>query len=259
MARLRGADFAAETVSLDAKGSVGSAAPKFDGRISFARASGSADLRRSLVESARGLAGTPVGPLAAKAVAALGRVLADASGSAGFAIAGEGPTARVDLIAPELTSASGAHFTGSADSRIGYLYGADEPAVIATGRWGIAGGDLPSGTLSIDRSTEGRVTGLASLDPYAAEGARLALTPVRFSGGAGGLLRFRYSRDALGSARGRARRTADSAGERLSGSDRRARVRRRMQPRRGRPDRDQRIPARSQRNRPVQPARARLC
>lgn len=190
MARLRGADFAAETVNLEAKGSVGSAAPKFDGRISFASASGSADLRRALAESTRGLAGTPVGPLAAKAVGALSRVLADASGSAGFAIAGEGATARVDLIAPELTSASGAHFIGSADSRIGYLYGADEPAVIATGRWSIAGGDLPSGTLSIDRSAEGRVTGLASFDPYGAEGARLALTPVRFSGGAGGLLRF---------------------------------------------------------------------
>lgn len=190
MARLRGTDFAAGTVNLEARGSVGSAAPKFDGRISFAGASGSADLRRSLAESARGLAGTPVGPLAARAVAALSRALADASGSAGFAIAGEGPTARIDLIAPELKSASGAHFTGSADSRIGYLYGADAPAVIATGRWSIAGGDLPTGTLGIDRSPEGRVTGLASVDPYSAAGARLALTPVRFSGGAGGLLRF---------------------------------------------------------------------
>ncbi|GAO78827.1 YdbH domain-containing protein [Sphingopyxis sp. C-1] len=190
MARLRGADFAADTVKLEARGSVGSAAPKLDGRISFARASGSTDLRRSLNESARGLAGTPVGPLAAKAMAAFSRVLADASGSAGFAIAGEGPTARVDLIAPELTSASGARFTGSADSRIGYLYGAEEPAVIATGSWSIAGGDLPSGTLRLDRSAEGRVTGLASLDPYSADGARLSLTPVRFSGGAGGLLRF---------------------------------------------------------------------
>ncbi|MFC3786020.1 hypothetical protein GGR90_001811 [Sphingopyxis italica] len=190
MARLRGPDFAAETVNLEAKGSVGSAAPKFDGRLAFARATGSADLRRSLAESARGLAGMPVGPLAAKAMAALGRVLADASGSAGFALAGEGPTARVDLIAPELTSASGAHFTGGAESRIGYLYGADEPAVIATGRWSIGGGDLPSGTLSIARNEDGRVTGLASFEPYSAEGARLALTPVRFSGGAGGLLRF---------------------------------------------------------------------
>ncbi|WP_326915190.1 YdbH domain-containing protein [Sphingopyxis chilensis] len=190
MARLRGPDFAAASVNLEAKGSVGSAAPKFDGRIGFARANSSADLRRSLTESARGLSGTPIGPLAARAVGALSRVLADASGSAGFAIAGEGPTARVDLIAPELTSASGAHFTGSAESRIGYLYGADDPAVIATGRWNIGGGDLPAGTLSLDRSAEGKVTGLASFEPYGAEGARLALTPVRFSGGAGGLLRF---------------------------------------------------------------------
>lgn len=190
MARLRGPDFAAASVNLEAKGSVGSAAPKFDGRIGFARASSSADLRRSFTESARGLSGTPIGPLAARAVGALSRVLADASGSAGFAIAGEGPTARVDLIAPELTSASGAHFTGSAESRIGYLYGADDPAVIATGRWSIGGGDLPAGTLSLDRSAEGKVTGLASFEPYGAEGARLALTPVRFSGGAGGLLRF---------------------------------------------------------------------
>src|SRR3546814_17607198 len=107
-------------------------------------------------------------------MAALGRVLADASGSAGFALAGEGPTARVDLIAPELTSASGAHFTGGADSRIGYLYGADEPAVIATGRWSIGGGDLPSGTLSIARHEDGRVTGVARFEPYSAQGARLA-------------------------------------------------------------------------------------
>ncbi|MBB6424478.1 YdbH domain-containing protein [Sphingopyxis sp. JAI128] len=190
MARLRGTDFAAATISLDARGSVGSAAPKFDGRISFGRASGSAALRRSIADGARGLAGTPVGPLAAKAVGALSRVLADASGSAGFELAGEGPTARIDLIAPELTSASGAHFVGSADSRVGYLYGADERAVIATGRWSIAGGGLPSGTLSLDRSAKGKVTGLASLDPYSAGTARLAMTPVRFSGGAGHPMRF---------------------------------------------------------------------
>src|SRR3546814_7937049 len=119
-------------------------------------------------------------------MAGSGRGRADALGSAGFALAGKGPSARVELYAPELTSASGAHFTGGADSRIGYLYGADEPAVIATGRWSIGGGDLPSGTLSIARNEDGRVTGLASFEPYSAEGARLALTPVRLSGGAGG-------------------------------------------------------------------------
>ena len=190
MARLRGADFTADTVNVNAKGSVGSAAPKFDGQIRFARASGSAALRRSLADSTHGLAGTPVGPLAAKAAMALGRLLADASGNAGFAIAGEGTSARVELVAPELRSASGAHFTGSPDSRIGYLYGAAQPAVLASGRWSFGGGGLPSGTLSLDRRADGKVTGLANVEPYGAESARLVLTPVRFSGGADGLLRF---------------------------------------------------------------------
>src|SRR3546814_18107711 len=79
---------------------------------------------------------------------ALSRVLADASGSAGFALAGEGPTARVALIAPDLTSASGAHFTAGADSRIGYPPGAAETAVITSGRRSIGGGAPPSAPLS---------------------------------------------------------------------------------------------------------------
>src|SRR3546814_17044465 len=119
-------------------------------------------------------------------MAGSGRGRADALGSAGFALAGKGPSARVDLIAPELTSASGARFIGSADSRIGYLYGADEPAVIATGRWSIGGGDLPSGTLSIAPNEDGRVTGLASFQTYSAEGPRPAPPPAGFSGGPGG-------------------------------------------------------------------------
>src|SRR3546814_14053514 len=58
MARLRGPDFAAGTVNLETRGTVGSAAPKFDGRIAFARPNGRTDLRRPLADSARGRAGT---------------------------------------------------------------------------------------------------------------------------------------------------------------------------------------------------------
>ncbi|WP_439567718.1 intermembrane phospholipid transport protein YdbH family protein [Sphingopyxis sp.] len=198
MARVRGADFAAETVSLDAQGVVGSAAPKLDGRISFARASGSAAIRRTLADSVGGLAGTPIGPLATKASAALSRMLADVGGSADFALVGEGPSARIDLIAPQLVSASGARFTGSADSRIGYLYGAVQPAVLASGRWTFGGGDLPTGSIGLDRRGDGSISGLATLDPYQAGGARLALTPVRFSGDRNGLLRFATRADLSG-------------------------------------------------------------
>lgn len=198
MARVRGADFAAETVSLNAQGVVGSAAPKLDGQISFARASGSAAIRRTLADGVGGLVGTPIGPLASKASAALSRMLADIGGRADFALVGEGASARIDLIAPQLTSASGARFTGSADSRIGYLYGAAQPAVLASGRWTFGGGDLPTGSVSLDRRGDGSINGLANLDSYQAGEARLVLAPVRFSGDRGGLLRFATRADLSG-------------------------------------------------------------
>ena len=190
MARLRGPDFAAESVRLDAGGSVGSAAPRFEGTVAFANAAASAAVRRAMAESARGLGGTPVGPLAAKATAALGRALASVSGRAGFQLAGEGGLARVDLMAPQLTSTSGARFTGSADSRIGYLYGAERPALLATGEWRLGGGGLPEGVIELDRRADGTVRGEARFAAYEAQGSRLMLEPVRFSGGAGGSLRF---------------------------------------------------------------------
>ncbi len=209
MAQVRGADFAAETVSIDAEGVIGQAAPKLAGKVRFARASGSAALRRAVGDSVAGLAQTPVGPLAAKASAALSRMLADVGGSADFALVGEGPSARIDLIAPELASASGARFTGSADSRIGYLYGAAPPAVLASGRWAFGGGDLPSGSINLDRRGDGSISGLTSFDPYQAGGAALVLAPVRFSGDRDGLLRFATRADLSGP-------LADGRVERLS-------------------------------------------
>ena len=190
MARLRGPDFTADKVRLEAAGSIGSAAPRFDGTIEFADASASAAARRTITESARGLSGTPLGPLAAKATAAIGRALASTSGRAGFQLAGEGRLARIDLVAPRLTSASGARLVGSADSRIGYLYGAERPALLVAGEWSLGGGDLPSGTLSLDRRADGTMRSEARFASYEAEGGRLALDPVRFSGSPGGALRF---------------------------------------------------------------------
>ncbi|WP_447762693.1 intermembrane phospholipid transport protein YdbH family protein [Sphingopyxis panaciterrae] len=190
MARVRGADFAAETVSIDARGLIGDKAPQLDGRVTFANANASEGLRRSIAGGGKGMAGTPVGPLAEKAANALSRMLADAGGSADFALAGEGQAARIDVVALQLASASGARFSGGADSRISYLWAAPQPAIIAAGRWAFAGGDLPSGTVDLDRRADGAVSGLARLDPYTADGARLALTPVRFSGEPNGLLRF---------------------------------------------------------------------
>ena len=190
MARVRSEDFAAETVNLGAKGVVGEKAPTLGGTVRFASASASEALRRSIAGGSGRLAGTPIGPLVRRAGTALAQMLANVGGSAEFALAGEGRASRFDLIAPQLAGASGARFTGDADSRISYLFGARKPAIIADGRWSFGGGDLPSGTIDLERRADGTVTGLASVAPYSAGDARLALTPVRFSGVPNGLLRF---------------------------------------------------------------------
>lgn len=188
--QLRGPDFAANRVDVDATGEVGKGAPKLAGSLSFASAAASAALRQRIAAGGKGLDGTPIGPLAEKATDAVARMLGNVGGRTDFALAGEGPSARIELIAPALTSASGARFTGSADSRIAWLFAAAQPAVVAQGRWSFGGGDLPSGSLELDRRADGAVTGLARLDPYVAAGSRLALQPVRFSGDRSGLLRF---------------------------------------------------------------------
>ena len=190
MARLRSADFAAETVRIEAKGVVGSAAPAITGDIEFARASSSTALRRSIVDGVKALGGSPVGPLADRGAAALARMLAEVGGRAGFALTGEGRSARIAVIAPALTSASGARLTGSADSNIAYVFGAKTPAIVASGRWSFGGGDLPSGSITLDRQADGRIDGVANLAPYDAKDARLAVTPIRFSGDHRSILRF---------------------------------------------------------------------
>jgi hypothetical protein len=187
MAKLRGPDFTAQSVSLDVKGTIGTAAPALDGRISVA--SGSAALQRAILAAAKAVDGSPVSPLAERATSAMARMLSDVSGTAAFALAGEGQSARIELIEPELRSASGARLTGGPVSRIAYIFGTPQPAVTIFGNWRFGGGDLPKGSLTLDRRADGVLSGEARLDAYDAKGARLALTPIRFYGN-GGLMRF---------------------------------------------------------------------
>lgn len=198
MARLRGSGFTAETVALDAQGRVGSNAPALTGTIRFARAGASAELRRSIADSGTGLDATPVGPLATKATRAVAAMLAEAGGSARFALAGEGPSRRFDLIAAEIASASGARLSSDDESRVSWLIGADRPALLIDGRWYFGGGDLPSGDLSLDRRADGSVSGQAIFDSYAAGDARLTLAPIRFSSAGDGRVRFATRADLAG-------------------------------------------------------------
>src|SRR3546814_16112139 len=68
--------------------------------------------------------------------------------------------------------------------------------MVAAGGWRFGGGDLPTGSLTLAARADGSVSGEARFIPYTADGARLALDPVRFSGGKGGAMRF-ATRDEL--------------------------------------------------------------
>ncbi len=183
-------DFSARRVELSAKAVVGHGAPKAEGHVHFAEGSASLALRNSIARSGASLDGSPLGPLAAKATAALSRMLANMSGSSAFSLVGDNRTARFELVAPQLESAAGARITSDGGSRIAWLLAAPGTAMTIEGDWIFGGGGLPSGSLALDRSANGATRGEARFDPYVADGARLALDPVRFSGGPEGMLRF---------------------------------------------------------------------
>lgn len=190
IAELSAADFSARRVELSAKAEVGHGSPQAEGEIRFVEASASPELRRSMTASAARLDASPLGPLAAKAAAALSRMLAEVSGGSAFALTGEGRAVQFELFAPQFRSASGASVAGSAESRIAWLPAVPGPRMTIAGDWTFGGGGLPSGSLALDRRADGTTRGEARFAPYAAGSARLALDPVRFSSAQKEKLRF---------------------------------------------------------------------
>ncbi|MET0241578.1 MAG: YdbH domain-containing protein [Sphingobium sp.] len=131
-------------------------------------------------------AGTPFAPL----VAGLSRAVRTAGGnnnlSAKLALhVGNGRSE---------ASASAVHFAAASGARI------DLPGKASfnmpENRWALAGGlttgggGLPHAALSLTQGPRGGVSGRFTMQPYAAGGARLALTPVQFGAGPGGESRF---------------------------------------------------------------------
>ncbi|MEN2785902.1 YdbH domain-containing protein [Sphingomonas qilianensis] len=131
-------------------------------------------------------AGTPVGPLTtalARASVAAGRSL---DGQARFSASSDGP---VHVRAVQLRSASGLL---AAPDDADLLYDPSSGALRLAGTLTMHGGGFPVATVTLAQATPGApVTGTARLlQPYAAGGARLAFTPLRFSATPGGNSRF---------------------------------------------------------------------
>ncbi len=137
--------------------------------------------------------GTPVGPLVDRLAEAVRRAGAGNSLRSTFAFAQRGAGGSLVLTASEFAARSGARIAIAPEGQArlawpgqggkGFDWALD--GSVTTG-----GGGLPDAALRLARRAGGGFGGQLFVDSYAAGGARLALEPVRFSAGQGGVTRF---------------------------------------------------------------------
>jgi hypothetical protein len=143
-------------------------------RLQLRRGSAPEWSRRAAM-AARPLAGTPVGPVAAKAGAATARLLAGASADATLALSLRSREPVVALRRLRLSDEAGAWAEVAAIDGLGWSNGWRTDADLRTG------GTLPALHVTVRQDRPGApLTGLATLAPYAAGAARLAVLPTRF-------------------------------------------------------------------------------
>ena len=133
--------------------------------------------------------GTPVGPLVAQLARAVDAAGRDFALTADFSAATDGARGAVKLSRLLAVAESGASVTLSSSDGTQFAW----PGGGATlrGDLVIGGGGLPELSARLDQAQAGApITGVATLEPYEAGGARLALTPVRFSAGFDGRTRI---------------------------------------------------------------------
>lgn len=154
-------------------------APAYDGRLGWTGGRWDAASVRALAAAGQG---TPVEPLLRRLGAAMAAAAADIRGDAAIYAAADPAGTVVHLASATLASGSGASLTYGGGA--GFGWSAGRPwSLGGTARF--EGGGLPTGSVRFD-GRAGIASGTAAIAPYAAERARLALTPVTFSDAGGG-------------------------------------------------------------------------
>jgi len=124
-------------------------------------------------------AGTPVAPLAARLSRAAAAAARDSAIEARLAVSLRGSEGAIAISQARLAAASGARVAFEGE---GLRYGWPGKGLVTSGALTMVGGGLPEGRIALQQRASGAaITGVATLAPYTADGARLALTPVRFS------------------------------------------------------------------------------
>jgi translocation and assembly module TamB len=132
-------------------------------------------------------AGTPVAPLAAALVDAARRAGAGMAVSADFTVAQLGQAGSLQVNALDASSRSGARLAMAGGVKIGWPAGTAQ----INGRLSLAGGGFPETSIDLAQPLAGGpIRGNATIAPYAAGGARLALARIDFTADPNGGTRF---------------------------------------------------------------------
>jgi hypothetical protein len=138
---------------------------------------------------ANSAAGTPLAPLMRKLAGSLALAGRSFDIDSDFtARLGNGGGA-LSITSASLKAPTGAAFSLAGGN--GVSYGWPGPGLRIDGVLTTGGGGLPEAQVALKQAAPGApVTGVATVQPYAADGARLALTPIAFTATPGGLTRF---------------------------------------------------------------------
>lgn len=161
----------------------GADAYRLSGRATLDGLSPDARTRTMLLASIPTASGTPLAPLAARLRSAIAALDRGATGDADFALSWGVKGPRILRVTPAIRSVSGAVLGGKSDGlgwdfRAGRLSGNDTLT--------LSGGGFPSAQVQLAATPQG-LRGQAIVQPYAAGGGRLALTPFAFAQSTGGI------------------------------------------------------------------------
>jgi hypothetical protein len=187
--RLSGAGIAGQAAVIDGAYRYADAKGAFTGKAQIGRAALPAAMRARFLSLGSSGAGTPVAPLTKQLAGALDAAARDFALSAELSAATDGGKGAVKLSRLLAVAESGASVTLT--SRDGAQIVWPNGGVTVRGDLVAGGGGLPDLSAHLDQQRAGApITGTATMEPYEADGARLALAPVRFSAGLDGRTRI---------------------------------------------------------------------
>ncbi len=172
-AQLAGDPGRADSAQVEGRYRIGAVGLEFAGATRVDRAQASDAWLSAIARLSRSGAGTPVAPLAVALSRAGVAAARDMSIEGVVEAVVRGPARAIRVTSTTITTASGARATiGGPLLRFG--------PVEMGGRVTLGGGGLPQAAITLAQGPGG-LSGRAVIQPYAAGGARLALTPVEFS------------------------------------------------------------------------------